>query len=291
MQPVPNLFRTWDNPKQIERYYSLYLAKLHAAHRTHRLVEVCRSIRRYARNHGKPKAGLFTFQYEMYACEGIGDAEAMWRLLRGWDRTALGKTVDLANQRWNAEDAHRLLFLYAPLLYLRGRYRLGCQLLEEALKMHSRQEGWSFELLWHVYKPLPRPSTIYDVTLTHFYRALGRDLGDWPLWGAFVDDFHSKLFRLSGIRRERLRSDPALLKPFFEWISGERERRLFTHTTMGEADLVESRAKVKRRQTDVATKIARLVNDPRRLRLEEELKKIFPELAGMQPAQSILASC
>jgi len=74
-------------------------------------------------------------------------------------------------------------------------------------------------------------------------------LRDWPLWNVFVDDFHSKLFRQSGVRRESLRSDPDLLKPFFEWISRERERRLFTHATMGEVDLLESAAKVKRRQT------------------------------------------
>jgi hypothetical protein len=91
------------------------------------------------------------------------------------------------------------------------------------------------------------------------YRALGRDIRDWPLWGAFVDDFDSKRFRLSGVRRESLRR-LALLKPFFDWISRKRERRLFSHTRMGEVDLVESAAKVKCRQTDVAMKIARLVN-------------------------------
>ena len=89
MRSVPNLFRTSDDAKQIQRYYSFYVAKLHAAHRAQRLVEVCRSIRRFAMNHGEPKAGLFTFQYEMYAYESIGDAEAMWWLLRVWDRAAL----------------------------------------------------------------------------------------------------------------------------------------------------------------------------------------------------------
>jgi hypothetical protein len=282
MQPVPNLFRTWDDPRLIERYYCLYLAELHAAQRAHRLVEVCRSIRRFAKKHGEPKAGLFTFQYEMYACEGIGDAEAGWRLLRTWDRAALGKTIDLASHRWNADDAHRLMFFYSPLLYLRGHYRLGCQLLENALKMHSHQKGWSFELLWHVYKPLLQPSTTYDVTLTHFYRALGRELRDWPLWRKFVDDFPSKLFQLSGVSRNSLRNDPTLLKPFFQWICAERERRLFTHTTMGAVDLLESAAKVKHRQINVATKIARLANNPHRLLLEEKLKKRFPELAEIR---------
>jgi hypothetical protein len=156
---------------------------------------------------------------------------------------------------------------------------LGCGLLEKVLKIHSRQKGWAFDLFWHVCKPLPQPSTIYDVTLAHFYRALGRDLRDWPLWGRFVDDFNPKLFRRSAIPREALRNDPVLLKPLFEWISGERERRLFTHTTMGEADLVEGPANVWRRQTRVAAKIARLRNDPSRLQLEKGLDKIFSELA------------
>jgi len=99
---------------------------------------------RFAKNHGEPKAGLFTFQYEMYAYENIEDAEAMWRLLRAWDRAALGKTIDLASHRWNTEDAHRLMFLYAPLLYLRAHYRLGCHLLQRALRIHSGRKGWSF---------------------------------------------------------------------------------------------------------------------------------------------------
>jgi hypothetical protein len=280
MQPVPNLFRTSDEPGQIARYYGIYLSKLRVARRLHRLVEVCRSIRRFARNHGKPKAGLFTFQYEMHAHEGMGDVEAMWRLLRAWDRAALGKPIDLAShRRWSAEDAHRMMFYYVPLLYFRGHYRLGCELLEKALKMHSRQKGWSFELLWHVYKPLPQPATIYDVTLMHFYRALGRDLRDWPLWDTFVEGFRPELFRQSGVNQELLRSDPALLKPFFGWISAEQQRRLFTHTTAGVADLVDSQAKVKRRQTDVATRIARLAADPSHLLLEEKLEKMFPELA------------
>jgi hypothetical protein len=53
---------------------------------------------------------------------------------------------------------------------------------------------------------------------------------------------------------------------------------------MGEVDLLEGAAKVKRRQTDVATRVARLANDPRHLRLEEKLKKMFPELAEISPA-------
>ena len=238
MPTLPNLFRDRTAAKTAEWYYNLFLARLHQAHRAARIVQVCRTLRRFAKDAGKPKSGLFTYQWEMHACEDAGDVNRMWRALRAWDRAAVGRAIDLARYPWKTSDTHRLLFYYAPLLYLRGRYRLGCQLLETALRLQSRRKGWSFELLWHVYKPLERPSAIYDVTLHHFYLALGRDLRDWPFWKAFVDGFHPKLFRLSGVSRDSLRSDPALLKPLFEWITAERRRRLFTHTTMGEVDLV-----------------------------------------------------
>lgn len=73
---------------------------------------------------------------------------------------ALGKAVDLTYHRWKPEDAHRLLFFYAPLLYLRKRYRLGCALLHKGIKMRARTKGWAFNLLWHIYKPLLQPETI-----------------------------------------------------------------------------------------------------------------------------------
>lgn len=282
MRAVPNLFRTWTDGKAIERYYGLYLDRLQVARHPERMVEVCRSIRRFASRQGSPRAGLFTFWREIHAYEALGDTNAMWRALCAWERMALGKRIDLASHRWRSADAHQLLFFYAPLLYLRHRYRLGCRLLEAALRMHSRAKGWSFELLWHVYKPIQRPSTISDVTLKHFYDALGRNLRDWPLWYAFVDGFHPKLFRLSGVSRDCFRKDPALLQQFFEWISVERERRLFTHTTMGEIDLLDNPAKVKRRQMNVAKKISRILKDPRSFQLEEKLKETFPELVEMR---------
>jgi len=280
MRSVPNLFRTLGNRHEIERYYSVYLVQLLRTNRARRAIEACRCIRRFAKNQGRPKTALFTFQWEIDAYErGRLNAPAMWRVLRSWDRMALGKPIDFANHRWKPEDAHRLLFFYAPILYLRERYQLGCELLERAIKMHARRQGWGFELLWHIYKPAVRPATTYDVTLTHFYRALGRDLRQWELWGDFVDDFPAKLFRLSRVNRNSLRNDPKFLKPFFEWICAERKRRLFTHTTMGVIDLLDSPAKVKQRQTATAKKIARLADDPHRKELEEKITKTFPELA------------
>jgi hypothetical protein len=280
MRRVPNLFCTLDNRHEIERYYNVYLVQLLRAGRTGRVIEACRSIRRFAKHQGQPKSALFTFQWEMDAYErGKPNVAAMWRVLRAWDLMEVGARIDLANHRWHPRDAHRLLFFYAPLLYLRERYKLGCDLLEKAIKMHARRKGWGFELLWHIYKPVLRPATTYDVTLTHFYRALGRDLGQWELWGDFVDDFPAKLFRLSGVSQTSLRSDPELLGQFVQWICAERERRLFTHTTVGVADLLESATKVLRRQTSTAKKIARQKDDPRRRNLEEKIKKTFPELA------------
>ena len=288
MRPVPNLFLTLCNRHEIEQYYSIYLVQLLRADRTRRAIEACRCIRRFAKNHGQPKAALFTFQWEMAAFQRSRlNASAMWRVLRSWDRMALGKPIDLANHRWSGErDVHRLLYFYAPLLYFREHYRLGCELLEKAIRMHSRRKGWGFELLWHIYKPVLRPATTYDVTLTHFYRALGRDIRQWELWGDFVGDFPAELFRLSGVGRNSLQSNPELLEPFFQWICAERERRLFTHTTMGVIDLLQSAAKVKQRQKTVAKKIARSANDPKRKDLEEKIRKTFPELAEIQSPAS-----
>ena len=192
---------------------------------------------------------------------------------------ALGKPIDFLRHRWQPKDAHRLLFFYAPLLYLRGRYHLGCRLLAKGIKMHARRKGWAFDLLWHIYKPALRPATTYDVTLTHFYSALKRDLRRWELWADFVDDFPAKLFRLSGVNRNSLRNDPKFLRPFFEWICEERKHRLFTHRTIGVIDLLDSPTKVEQRQTATAKKIARAANDPQRKKLEEKITKTFPELA------------
>jgi hypothetical protein len=282
MRSVPNLFRTLGKRSQIQQYYGVYLIQLLRANRTHRVIEACRCIRRYADNDSQPKAALFTFQYEIDAYERSKvNVSAMWRVLRSWDRMALGKRIDLAKHRWKPEDAHRLLFFYAPLLYLRGHYRLGCELLEKAIKMHARRKGWGFDLLWHIYKPVLRPATTYDVTLTHFYSALKRDLRRWQLWDDFIDDLPVKLFRLSGVNRNSLRNDPQFLKPFFEWICAERERRLFTHTTSGVTDLLDSPAKVKQRQMATAKQVERQANDPQRKTLEERIMKTFPELSAI----------
>src|SRR5215813_5974070 len=53
MRPIPNLFRTLDNRHEIELYYTEYLDQLLLANRPKRVIEVCRCIRRFAKNEGR----------------------------------------------------------------------------------------------------------------------------------------------------------------------------------------------------------------------------------------------
>ena len=166
--------------------------------------------------------------------------------------------------------------------------------MEKALRIASRRKGWSFEMLWHVYKPIPRPARVYDVTLSHFYVALGRDLRAWPLWRRFVDDIHPKLLRGSQISRGDLENDPALLQPLFESIVAERRRRLSSGTTHGIRDLTEAPARVRQRQAKIKKKILAIDEDPRWLDLEKRLQAVFPELAQLprrQRMRELLDKC
>ena len=153
--------------------------------------------------------------------------------------------------------------------------------METALRMVSHRKKWSFEWLWHVYKPLKAPASIYDVTLAHFYAALDRDLSDWELWNRFVDGFDPRLFQSSGIAKEALCQNPHLIKSFFEWIATQRRKRLFTGTADGERDLVESPAKVRRRQTARKEMLIRFDKMPGRDLFEEKLVALFPELTKL----------
>jgi len=153
--------------------------------------------------------------------------------------------------------------------------------METALEMASHRKGWAFEWLWHIYKPATTPSHIYEVTLSHFYSALKRDLSEWQLWDKFLDDLNPKLFRMSGQSRELIRENPRRLKPFFEWVVSERRRRLFTRTADGERDLVEPASKVRTRQS--ARKRMLLAFDANSSKdfFDKELQGLFPELADL----------
>lgn len=265
----------------------MFLSRLQSAGRADRMVEVCRQIRRCAGACGVRRAGIFTYRWQMNACEDLHDFDSMWRVLRAQERAMFGKYLNLRKHQWKDDDFHQLVFVYGPLLYKRRSFRLGCELMETALRLVSTTKGWSFEALWHVYKPLPQPVTISDVTLAHFYSAMGLSLTEWPLWTRFVGDLHPKLFRMSGVSKGALLKDEALLKPFFEWIVLETKRRLFSGGTHGLRDLIEPPGKVRERQAATKEKILAVDEDPRRELLERRLQDLFPELLEL-PAQPSL---
>jgi hypothetical protein len=257
----------------------MFLIRLSAAGQSNRMLAACRDIRRMARQAAKPNVAAFTYHWEMEAHGQKHNFEAMWRTLKAGEKANTGETFNIRTHQWIPKEHHQLIFQYVPLMYLRGRYQLGCKLMETALKMTSHRKNWSFECLWHVYKPLSKPSSIYDVTLAHFYAALGRDLSEWALWGKFLDGFDPKLFRSSGVTKEALRQNSRLMKPFFEWITTERRKRLFSGTAYGERDLVESPSKVRSRQTARKQQLLKL--DAVLDIFEQKLLQLFPELAEL----------
>ena len=278
---LPNLFSGPLKSKDSHRLYDLFLARLSAARQSDRILTACRSIRRMARQAGRPQAAAFTFFWEMEARGHKHDFDGMWRTLRAWEEAAAGERLKIGTHQWSHKEHHQLIFRYAPLMYLRGRYRLGCRLMETAREMASHRKGWSFEWLWHVYKPLKAPSSTYDVTLAHFYAALDRDLSAWKLWDKFLDGFDPKFFRSSGISKEALRQNPSLMRSFFEWIVMERRKRLFTSTADGERDLVESPSKVRRRQSARKDLLLRFDQRPELGSFEQKLEALFPELTKL----------
>jgi len=278
---LPNLFKGPQKTNSAARLYQIFLSRLSTSGRSDRILSACREIRRYAKLAGKPQTAAFTYFWEMEAHGQKQDYEAMWRSLRAEEHYRTGRRFRLASHCWSHREHHDLIFRYAPLLYLRGRYKLGCRLMETAREMASHRKRWSFEWLWHVYKPLKAPSSIYDVTLAHFYAALDRDLADWELWDKFLDGFDPSLFRSSGIAKEALRQKPRLMKSFFEWVVAERRKRLFTGTADGERDLVESPNKVRRRQSARKVMLLRFDQQPGREIFESKLEALFPELASL----------
>jgi hypothetical protein len=284
---LPHLFAGPLKTKEFQRQYEAFLIRLGTARQSDRMVTACRSMRRMARQAGRPRAAGFTYFWEMEAHGHTYDFEAMWRTLRAWEEAITGQRLNIRTHQWTEKDHQQLIFRYAPLLYLRGRYRLGCRLMEAALEMDSHRKRWSFDSLWFVYKPLGKPSTTYDVTLTHFYAALGRDLSEWKLWGKFLDGFDSSLFRSSGVTKEALYQNPRLMKRFFGWITAKRLKRLFTGTSDGERDLVDSPGEVERRQTARGQQMARFAERPEVEIFEHRLFELFPELAELPKQPSL----
>ncbi len=264
--------------------YKLYLCRLQMNHQHERVVAVCPRIRRYAARGPGLTEGLFTFSIEIDSLCDLKDYHAAWRRLRLREVIAFGERFDLRSRKWLSADGRDLMYFYAPLLFFLNRYRQGCALLETALDFwFVGTKSRSFDMLFHVYNGDAEPVDRCRVTLSHFYGRLGRDLHQWPHWEAFVNGFHARLFRLSGVRVDELVAEPELLSAFFNKLMQVRAERTTSGVSSGQSDLIESAAKVRERQDAIQRNLdefrERIKGVQERTNLE--LLKFFPELHEM----------
>lgn len=277
-EQIPNL---WREEEDAPRLYNLYLCRLQMNRLAERTVVACRTIRRYAGRGPGPMEGLFTFFYEIEALCDLGDYKAAWRQLRQRDFIASGERFDLARRKWSTAEAYNLGFYYAPLLFFRGRFRRGCTLLEMWLDCWFRKKAvHSFDILGHVYNEDNVPSHRCRVTLSHFYAQLGKSLGEWRHWDAFVNGFHPRLFRLAAVKREDLLTAPGLLPTFFSTLKDVQGERTISGVGGSQSDLVESAGKVRKRQEGLKRRLAafRKRIKPVQQRTNQHLEELFPEL-------------
>jgi hypothetical protein len=284
---IPDLWRRGET--EVLRLYQLYLCRLQMHGRHERIIAVCGQIRRHANRGLGRAAGLFTFSIEIDSLCALKDYAAAWRRLQRQEEIATGKRFDLRRRRWSRADGFQLEFSYAPLLYFRGRYRQGCELLETALDYgFVGTKPRSFDTLFRVYNGEADPSHLARVTLSHFYQRLGRDLRQWRHWRAFVNGFHPRLFRLSGISREELLVDPARLAPFVDKLMEVRDQRITTGIGRGQSDLVDSATRVQKRQDELRSKLNAFKKrtKPLEKKTNGKLRELFPELQRLPSCTS-----
>jgi hypothetical protein len=275
---IPDL---WRANEDAVRVYQFYLSHLLINDMHERVVAACRQIRRYAARGPGATEGLFTISIEIESLCALKDYEAAWRRLRLQEEIAFGKRIDLRSRQWSKADWSELIFSYAPLSYFRGRYRQGCRLLETWLDFwFTGTKPRSFEILFNVYSREVEPTVRGGVTLSHFYARLGRNLRQWRHWEAFVNGFHPRLFRVSGVPRDELLADPARLAEFSDKLIDLQRRRCTSGVDGGESDLIESPAKVKKRQDATRRQLAafRGRTKPVQERTDRKLKELFPDL-------------
>jgi hypothetical protein len=278
VNPIPNLWATNDDA---ERLYRIYLGHLQLHRMESRIIEVCPVIRRYAAKGPGRIAGLLTFHSEIDALCELKQYDIAWKRLRLRDEIAFGKPVNVRTHVWSPAKFPDLTWYYAPLLYFQGRFREGCRLLETALDFYfAETTDRSYGVLFHIYNDDREPWHRCRVTLSHFYRRLGVELGSWRHWETFVNGFPPKVFRLVGVPRETLLKQPSRLRGFFRKLIDERDRRESAGVDFGLADLIDSPAKVQKRQEMVSRERAETKREIEATRAEiyGRLKELFPEL-------------
>jgi hypothetical protein len=272
----------WRVKTDAERMYQLYLVRLQINELHGRVVDACRQIRRYAIRGPGRRAGLFTFSFEVDSLVFLRNYSAAWRQVQLRDEIIRGHRIPLASRRWSPRDFWELTCTYAPLMYFLERYAVGAKLLETALSFwYRRPSAESYQMLFHVYNGDDEPQVLPRVTLTHFYRRMGKDLKEWTLWPVFVGGLAAPLFRITGIERKALLADSSQLATFFAHLMRLRSERVTSGVTRGQADLIEDRAKVKRWQDARRESRKRFDNDPARERTRATLYRHFPELEGL----------
>lgn len=280
-QSVPDL---WRRKEDATRLYQLYLCRLQLNHLHERAISACRQIRRHASRGPGASEGLFTFSFEIDSLCDLQNYEAAWRQLRRRDGIILGERLDLARRDWSVSDGWGLASYYAPLLFFRGRYQLGCKLLETWLGFWFKGKAIrSSDILFHVYNGHAEPRNRCHVTLAHFYDRLGKRLRDWEHWEAFVNGFHPRLFGLAGIRREDLLVDSGNLAAFFDRLRSLRKERTTSGVGGSQSDLLDSAAKVRKRQQATQRRLDDFKGRirPTKDRTNRKLVQLFPELRSL----------
>lgn len=277
---IPDLWNAKE--KDATRLYAIYIARLTLNDRHERVVSACRQIRRYAARGPGPKEGLFTFSDEIDSLCELRKYKEAWRQLRAREEVLFGGRFELRIGDGPFSNPYELEWHYAPLLFFLERYRDGCSLLEIALDawFNGRELNSYENLLFRVYNDDDEPWHRCRVTLAHFYNELGQDLAEWRHWNEFVNGFHPKLFRLSGVSRTDLRANAGLLPEFYGNLLAIRDKRVPTRVGGGLRDLIDSPEKVKKRQDTTRRQMSDFDKraKAKRQRINLKLRELFPEL-------------
>lgn len=276
---IQDLWRTNDDP---QRHYQLYLAQLMCNDRYERIISACRRIRHYAKRGPGVKEGLFTFYFELDALCELKYYRAAWQQLRLLEDLAFGKRFELSRGQFPPSSGMMSFFFYSPILYFLKRYRQGCEMLEHELDLFFKGERkLSYEMFRHIANGWVRPPSRHLVTLSHFYRRLGKKLHEWKHWKTFVNGFHPSFYRILGVDREILLADsqelPALLgklnKISRDQIKHENGWAILLKTPRKARPQSES---AKRKQEQIHTE-----KEAAKFSRNAKLQELFPELRGL----------
>ncbi|HLW65947.1 MAG TPA: hypothetical protein VKS79_11620 [Gemmataceae bacterium] len=275
---IPNL---WQSGEDARRLYSLFLSRLELGCKYKRMVFACRQIRRYARGGPGSDAGLFTFGPEIDALCGLKKYGVAWRQLRYYEVRVFGHHLKCDRPKLSTADAMVCSIYHVPLLYFLGRYEKGRNLLEKCLDQWFRvKRRRSYDIMYLVSNLYRRPLFRCTVTLAHFYQRLGTDLREWRHWAAFVKGFHPGLFSRAPVSQEELLADSSALGPFLEHLSNLHSERVTSGVGGGQSYLIDSPAKVAKRQKALQEKLDDFYRSMRGVidSTNAKLEQLFPEL-------------